>query len=163
MKHITDKLESWLADELSARETAMVEEHLAACPECSSRAQELQQIWLLLGTVGESTSKQPSIWPDVRLRTLGDTEHKHSSDWFFGGAEALRAGLAATAVAAGLALAFILPAGQQISVSDNVVAGLAENSDMEWLTESTIFDSDSGGFLDDLWLGTGLEKEGGGS
>jgi len=163
MKHIIDKLELWLAGELSTAEVTVVEQHLNLCPECAARARELRQIWDLVGTVDESKSAESSIWPAVRSRTLGQKEEHLVSGWFFGGGHTLRAGLAATAVAAGLALAFILPAGQQSTDSGNTVASMVESSDMEWLTDSTIFSSDSGGFLDDLWLGTGLDNEGDGS
>lgn len=163
MNHVIDKLEAWLANELSAEESNAVQLHLESCSDCATHAQELRQVWALLGTMDEGDSTRASIWPNVRSRTVGLEDGRQASDWLFGGGQALRAGLATTALAAGLALAFLLPAGEQSVVNTNVVAGLDENSDMEWLNDSTVFGSDSGGLLDQLWLGTGLENEGDGS
>ncbi len=163
MNHVIEKLESWLAHELSATESASVEEHLRSCSQCSARAQELRKVWDLLGSVENNDSTAPSIWPVVKTRTVGKADGNQGTSWFFGGGQTLRAGLAVTAVAAGLSLAFILPAGQQIPGDLNSVASLDEDSDMDWLADSTVFSSSNGGILDDLWLGTGLDDEGDGS
>jgi len=163
MNHISHKLESWLAGELSARDAAEIQDHLTSCQECSSRAEELRQVWNLLGAMEDVEPQKPDIWSAVKLRTVDLDGEDSPSSWFFGGGPALRTGLAATAMAAGLALAFLFPAGQQSSTSVNVVAGLEENPDMQWIAESTFFGNDTGGLLDELWLGSSLENERGDS
>lgn len=163
MSHVQNKLESWLADELSAGEVAKVESHLASCSDCRGRAEELRQVWAMLGGQEESTRPRESIWSGVRLQTIGLSEKNDAPVWFGGQGRTLRAAVAATAVAAGLTLAFIIPVGQQIEKTTSYATGVDGDSDMEWLSGSTIFSPTNHGFLDEVWFGSDLENEGEGS
>lgn len=152
MKHVTDLLGAFVADELGPQERAEVVAHLAECPRCAAEAREARDLWDLLGDAALPTpevTKRPSLWPGIQARTFGRDEQRRQS----AGRRWTTVALATAAVAAGLGLAVILPLGTadkgQLAVSktDNWGSGF-------WLdarTEST---------FSDLWLAAADEGSG---
>ena len=139
MNHVTPQLARWLGGELDASESRAVDEHLEGCAACRAEAEIQGALWSRLGAIAEAEDTG-SVWSAVRERTLG-----RSTPWFFGGGSLVRSGLASAAVAGGLALALLIPAGAgTVAAGDDDEAGL-------WLSGSSWLDED-GAALQDLWL-----------
>ena len=148
MKHVTHRLEAWLGAELGAAEAAELEAHLVDCAACRSEADDLRNVWEMLG--GAATAPAAgSIWPTVRARTFAGT----NGSWFFGGTPALRVGLATCAVAVGLLAAILLPGGGTSVAEEAADAGF-------WL-DGTSWAADDDGALDNLWLAAADDREAG--
>lgn len=135
MRHVSGLLPKWLGSELDGAEQASVEAHLAACADCRREAEALAAVWRDLGQAAPPTGSR-SLWPAVQARLAGPRP-----GWFFGGRPVLQAGLAAAAVACGLLVGVLLPAG-----------GTAEAADATlWVASSRALDADAAVALD-LWL-----------
>ena len=162
MKHVTNMIQDFISGELDSSRTAAVEKHLNECPSCRKEVDSARGMWEMLGALDTSASDTGSVWPAVQARTFGrgNTER----DWFFGAGNLTRTGLATAAVAAGLMLGVLLPAG-----SDHQEGGDSGMTDTSWLVESTWLSESSwlGGDgsigLDDILLGADLLDEGNGS
>jgi len=115
-----------------------------------------QALWDVLGRAdADGLGDGHSVWPEVRRRTFGN---QAGSAWFFGHGRFSRTGLAAGALAAGLAFGWLLPswtgpAGTAASYS-GTESYAAQSS---WLDDSSADD------LAGLWLDMGTEEEGDGS
>lgn len=154
MKHYTERIAAWLSGEMEPGEAAELEKHLETCADCAREAREQRAVWEALGAaeVSNGLNTAPSLWPSVRERTFGERE---AAPWFFGRNLAVRSGLAACAVAAGLFAAAVLPGG--------VATGTAAASDdveTYLLEDSSFADSESAYGLDGVWLAAGLDEEG---
>lgn len=153
MKHYTDRIAAWLSGEMPPDEAAELERHLEECADCAGEARAQRAIWDELGAhdTRRELENEPSLWPSVRERTFGRRE---AVPWFFGGNLAVRSGLAACAVAAGLFVAAVLPGG-------GVTGTAAASDDVEnlWLASSSFSDSDTTNDLDGIWLTAGLDEE----
>ncbi|PID78538.1 hypothetical protein CSB20_14635, partial [bacterium DOLZORAL124_64_63] len=96
-----------LSGQLPREQEALFREHERSCADCAARLAEEQALWDLLGPGDpDSLDAGRSIWPEVRRRTFGE---KAESAWFFGQGRVSRMGLAAGALAAGLACGWLLP------------------------------------------------------
>ena len=155
MKHVTRNIHAWLAGELEPAAARDLENHLEQCPDCARAAGESRAVWDALGAAapGESQLSSPSVWPAVRARTFG---RRAGGSWFYGPSFLVRAGLATTAVAAGLVCAVMLPGGG-LDATPNSGEQQVETL---WLENSswTVADQDYG--LDRMWLSAGLDTEG---
>ncbi len=114
MKHVDDKVQAFVAGELSGAEQQRVADHVANCPACAREVAEARQLWDLLGAAEvprdmpqdllENAPAQ-SAWPEIQARTFG----RARGSLLYGGGRWSKAGIAATALAAGLALAIGSP------------------------------------------------------
>ena len=150
MKHVDDKVQAFVAKELSGAEQQRVADHVANCPACAREVAEARQLWDLLGAAEvprdmpqdllENAPAQ-SAWPEIQARTFG----RARGSLLYGGGRWSKAGIAATALAAGLALAILLPGGD---TGDKILASESDNSwgSSFWLDEQ----SDSG--FSTIWL-----------
>ena len=159
-KHITDSIHSWLAGELNAAEAAGLERHLETCPDCARAASESRAVWEALAGAAPQDSQlsMPSVWPKVRARTLAKRSRE---SWFYGSSALARSGLAATAVAAGLFVAVILPGKDWNSAQDLSADLSADYSGQQleslWMEESSWSATGQDNDLDRLWIIAGLE------
>jgi anti-sigma factor RsiW len=148
MNHVTDRLAAHMAGELLPEESAAVREHLAVCSACRLAAAEYEEIWNLMEPEAVAVHPGPSVWPSVRERTLGSR-----STWFFGPRGWVRRGLAAAAVAAGLALGLLAPgAGIDAQWNDAAASDLL-------LAASSLEDGSGESGLAGIWLAAGTDVE----
>ena len=106
---------------------------------------EDKKLWEMLGDAEVIPAhNQASVWPEVRRRTLERTE---AGSWFFGTGKILRTGLATSAVAAGLLLGIMVP-------GFSGTANALDNTETEWLDQSSWLDDAASDDLTDLWLDT---------
>ncbi len=147
MKHVGDKIQAFVAGELSGTEQQLVADHLAQCPECAAEETEARQLWDLLeaAEVPESIPAE-SAWPEIQARTFGRSQ----STLLYGGGLWSKTGIAATALAAGLALAILLPGGGS---SDKV---LASDSEASWGSSFWLDEQSDAGFSE-MWLATATD------
>lgn len=149
MKHVEDQLPAFLAGELSAADQADIRRHLAECPACAGASVQLRQLWELLGEAAMPADLAPaSTWPAIRSRTFGGARAPRIGSGRWG-----RTGIAAVALAAGLGLAILLPAGKG-SVSDHDLTSTAAWGSGFWLDDAT---TDT---FSDLWLAAADEGDG---
>lgn len=146
MKHVTDLLQLHVSGELDGPRKEAVEEHLTECSTCRAEAERIQRLWNDLGAV-ETSRSGDSVWSAVQARTFG--EGRADREWFFGSGGLVRGTLAATAVAAGLALGVLLPA-QQSPAEDADTSWL---SDASWVSNSSWLGGDTAPGIDELLLG----------
>ena len=153
MNHITDRIQTWLSGELSEQEALSFQEHLEACPECAAAAAEARTLWEMLGDAVVATpASSPSVWPEVRRRTVARAEEQN---WFFGTGRWMRSSLATAAVAAGLLVGILFPGGQDKTVGGEAQAS-SQDMESQWLSGSS-WDSELTG-LETAWLATGDES-----
>jgi hypothetical protein len=123
-------------------------------------------MWEDLGRVGASPQTR-SVWPAVRARTFG--EKSTVRGWFTGSVGPVRGALAATALAAGLALGVLLPdRGRQGDEAVPAVTAAdwiseATWSDATWISGSSWLGGDGSPGIDELLLGADRQDEGSGS
>ncbi len=146
----------YLSGRMPREQEALFREHERNCADCAARLAEEQTLWDLLGSDDpDSLDVGRSVWPEVRRRTFGA---KAESAWFFGQGRFSRLGLAASALAAGLAWGWLLPGWIGSATS---VTGYADTDSYEvqsnWLDDSSAYD------LAGLWLDMGSEEESDGS
>ncbi|MDX2475605.1 MAG: zf-HC2 domain-containing protein [Candidatus Krumholzibacteria bacterium] len=146
MKHVDDKIQAFVAGELSGAELQLVADHVANCPACAREVAEARQLWDLLGEAEmprEMLADVPaaSVWPGVQARTFGQAR----GSLLYGGGRWSKAGIAATALAAGLALAILLPSG------DAREKVLASDSDASWGSSFWLDEQSDSGFST-IWL-----------
>ncbi len=162
MKHVTNMIQAYISGELDSTRTAAVEEHLLECPSCRKEADAARGLWEMLGALDTSASDTGSVWPAVRARTFGRGNSER--EWFFGAGNLTRSGLATAAVAAGLMLGVLLPAGSDQQEGGD--SGMTESSwlvESTWLSESSWLGGDGSIGLDGILLGADLPDEGNGS
>lgn len=141
MKHVADKIQAYVSGELAGAEEQFVVDHLAECPACAQEAEQARQLWAVLGEANVLENlTSASAWPDIQARTFG----RQSSSVFYGGGLWSKTGIAAFAVAAGLALAVLLPAG---STQDVIFA-----EDSEALGSSFWLSEQSDTAFSEMWL-----------
>ena len=68
IKHVTQQLEAFLDNRLSAADRRMVEEHLALCPLCQRRLYEVRRVSGELGSVLKTALGQPIPPPALRYQ-----------------------------------------------------------------------------------------------
>ena len=155
MNHVADSIPAWLAGELDPAVVEHLERHLEQCPDCARAARESRAIWTALGsaTNNDSRSSSPSVWPQVRARTLG---RRNQESWFYGPNALVRAGLATAAMAAGLVFAVLLPGG---GLDPSPDAGDQQVENL-WLDDSSWTIPGQDDALDRMWLSAGLDTEG---
>ena len=162
MKHVVEMIPAFLSGEIDSERCAAVEKHLGQCADCRAELEALRATWDLLGAGETADMESPTVWPAVQARTTG--AGAAGRDWFYGTGRLARTGLATAAVAAGLALGMLLPAGSTLEAGAETAG--TESSwlvDSSWLTDSTwLGGSDSAG-IDDILLGADLLDEGNGS
>jgi anti-sigma factor RsiW len=162
MKHVSESIPAFVSGELDNERRAGVREHLDVCPQCRAEAARAHQLWDQLGTAAKQRPATGSVWPAVRARTLGRAAG--GSAWFFGRQPWLRAGLAGAAVAAGLAVGMLAPAGSgEPDAGDGVVADATWLLESSWLSGSSWLTGDQAVGLDDLLLGAEPTDGGNGS
>jgi len=130
MKHVRELIRALVAGELDPDRTDAVQEHLAECAECRAEADRSRNLWNLLGAAEVSPAGSGSVWPAVRARTLGSPDETRA--WFYGKGPLIRTGLATAAVAAGLMVGVLAPAG---SAEETAVGGAS--AEASWLLESS--------------------------
>jgi anti-sigma factor RsiW len=162
MKHVVENIPAYLAGELDGDRLAMVEAHLESCPACRAELEEVRTTWDLLEKVEAASSPASNVWPAVRARTMGQKTPERA--WFFGTGNLARTGMATAAVAAGLALGILLPAGA-VPDTDGEIAATESSWLMEstWLTDSTWRGGNDTAGIDDILLGVDLLDEENGS
>ena len=142
MKHVTKKLQAFVAGELSGAERQMVSDPLGQCPACAAQEVETRQLWDLLGeATAPSFDQSDSAWPEIQARTFGRQE----GTLLYGGGLWSKAGIAGAALAAGLALAILLPGN---GAADKA---LADESGASW-GSSFWLDEQSDAGLSEMWL-----------
>lgn len=159
-KHVADSVSAWLAGELDPQETTAFERHLESCSGCARAARASRAVWEALETAAlhEDETAAPSVWPGVRARTL---DRRNGESWFYGASAVARGGLAATALAAGLFVAVILPGGG-LNSSAELTADVAPEAALAsvetmWLEDSSWTSNDQDNELDRLWIIAGLD------
>jgi anti-sigma factor RsiW len=154
MKHVDDKVQAFVAGELSGAEQQLVADHVANCPACAREVGEARQLWDLLGEAEvprgmpqdlpqDSLKNTPvkSTWPEIQARTFG----RSRGSLLYGGGRWSKAGIAATALAAGLAVAVLLPRGD---AGDKT---LSSDSDPSWGSSFWLDEQSDSGFST-IWL-----------
>lgn len=161
MKHVTDQLQLFVSGELDGPQWDLVEEHLKSCPSCRAEADEVRGMWEELGSVGPLPSNR-SVWPAVQARTFG--AESANREWFFGSGGLVRGALAATALAAGLALGVLVPANEGWDGND-ADPGSASSflSESSWLSDSSWLGGEGARGIDEFLLGAELQDEVNGS
>jgi len=71
MKHVTDKLQALIDDELTPAQKVMVQDHCAMCSECERARHELQQLWHLVDT-GSAPVLDSPLWPDLKKKITNE-------------------------------------------------------------------------------------------
>lgn len=155
-RHVDEAIPVWLAGELDPQQAAAFERHLAECPECAKFARESRAVWAVLGAAdprpGLEAEDGSGAWRAVRARTVGGNSDRGRS---YGSNALARTGLATAALAAGLFIAVIMPAGARRAATQ--ATDQAQGPTLEetsWPMSSEDYD------LDGLWLSAGLESEG---
>lgn len=162
MKHITNMIPAYVSGELDDKRRALVDQHLKECAACRGEVEAIGATWDFLGTGEMTTPKTNSVWPAVQARTTGTKSV--GMDWFYGSGRLARTGLATVAVAAGLFLGILLPAGSGFDAdADTTVTDSSWLVDSSWLTESTWLGGSDAAGIDDILLGADLLDEGNGS
>jgi anti-sigma factor RsiW len=162
MKHVTNMIQAYISGELDIARTAAVEDHLNECPSCRKEVDAARGMWKMLGALDTPPSGTGSVWPSVRARTFGRGTTER--EWFFGAGTLTRAGLASAAVAAGLMLGVLLPAGSDHQEGvDSAMTDASWLVESSWLSESSWLGGDGSTGLDDILLGADLLDEGNGS
>jgi anti-sigma factor RsiW len=154
MNHVDDKIQAFVAGELSGSEQQLVADHLANCPACAREVAEARQLWDLLGEAevprgmpqdltqdSLKNTLAESAWPEIQARTFG----RARGSLLYGGGRWSKAGIAATALAAGLALAILLPGGD---TGDKI---LSSDSDNSWGSSFWVDEQSDSGFST-MWL-----------
>ncbi|MCK9997010.1 MAG: zf-HC2 domain-containing protein [Candidatus Krumholzibacteria bacterium] len=162
MKHVTNRIQAYISGELDSDRMAAFEEHLNECPSCRKEADRAREIWEMLEAAETPSPATGSVWSAVQARTFGRGTSER--EWFFGAGNMTRAGLATAAVAAGLMLGVLLPAGS--GYRQEADSGLTDSSwlvESSWLSESSWLGGDGSTGLDDILLGADLLDEGNGS
>ena len=162
MKHVTNMIQSYISGELDSVRTAAVEDHLNECSSCRKEADTARGMWEMLGALDTPPSDSGSVWPTVQARTFG--RESSEREWFFGAGNLTRTGLATAAVAAGLMLGVLLPAGSDSQ--EGVDSAMTDTSwlvESSWLSESSWLGVGGSTGLDDILLGADLPEEGNGS
>jgi anti-sigma factor RsiW len=162
MKHVQNLIQKYLAGELDPDRTAAVDKHLAECSRCRQEADGARALWGLIDSAAHVPVGSRNLWPAVRARALGrDAERRQ---WFFGDRPWIRGGLAFTALAAGLMVGLLVPAG---SDEESLIAGIQGSSswpeEAAWLMDSSWLTTEGTSGLDEVLLGVGLSDEGNGS
>ena len=123
MKHVGNKIQAYVADELTAIDRQGVEEHLASCQSCKQALAETRSLWDVLALAAEpEVVPTASAWAGIQAQTFG----LERAPIFYGGGLWSKTGIAAVAMAAGLALAIFLPAGgaiESVYVAENEALG----------------------------------------
>ena len=74
MRHVDEKVQAFVAGELSGAEQQLVADHVANCPACAREVAEARQLWDLLGEAEvprcmpqDRLENMPadSVWPDI--------------------------------------------------------------------------------------------------
>jgi anti-sigma factor RsiW len=150
MRHVDEKVQAFVAGELSGAEQQLVADHVANCPACAREVAQARQLWDLLGEAEvprgmpqDSLKNTPaeSTWPEIQARTFG----RARSSLLYGGGRWSKAGIAATALAAGLAVAVLLPRGD---AGDKI---LSSDSDTSWGSSFWLDEQSDSGFST-IWL-----------
>jgi len=162
MKHVKDLIQAYVAGELDHDRKAAVQEHLAGCEECRAEADRSRDLWDLLGAAEKSPPERASVWPAVQARTLGLSDGSRA--WFFGNGPWMRTGLATAAVAAGLLVGVLAPAGSgEQAAAEGTVNDASWLLDSSWLSGSSWLADEGVAGLDDILLGADLVEKGSGS
>jgi anti-sigma factor RsiW len=162
MKHVRELIQAFVAGELDPDKTAAVQEHVAGCAECRAEADRSRDLWDWLGAVETSPPRTASVWPSVRARTLGSSDGAPA--WFFGRGPWMRTGLATAAVAAGLMVGVLAPAGSSDQTPvDGAVTDASWLLESSWLSGSSWLAGEGTVGLDEILLGADPADEGNGS
>jgi predicted anti-sigma-YlaC factor YlaD len=162
MNHVREWIQAFVAGELDQEKKSAVEKHLAECAECRAEADRSVDLWEVLASADTRLPLTASVWPSVQARTLGQLSGSRA--WFFGKGPWMRAGLATAAVAAGLAVGVLVPAGSSEQARiDGEVSEASWLLDSSWLSGSSWLADFSAVGLDDILLGADLADEGNGS
>ena len=149
-----DRIQAWLSGQLDKESSARFEDHMENCPACAATLASAKELWELLGRGDVLASGPiPSVWPEVRDRTLGQ---RKGGAWFFGGGRLMRASLAGCAVAAGLMAGVMVP-----GLSGN--ANADDTGNYLWISEASWLDDSATDGLAGIWLDPGLAAESDGS
>lgn len=162
MKHVREWIQAYVAGELDPDQKASVKEHLAACEECRAEVARSRDLWDLLGAAEKRPPQTVSVWPAVQARTLGLSDGSRA--WFFGNGPRMRTGLATAAVAAGLVVGVLAPAGSGEQTAINgAVTDASWLRDSSWLSGSSWLADEGVVGLEDILLGADLVEKGNGS
>ena len=146
MKHVTDIMTAYLAEELAPADRARVEDHCAGCAACAAELEKTRRAWALLETADVTVNRNPRLWAAVRERTLDRDE------WFFGARPWTRRGWATGALAAGLMMGVLLPGAFS--------PGEAEADPVDPILSGSTWNEDATEDLASWWLGdTGNEED----
>jgi anti-sigma factor RsiW len=155
MKHVRESIQAFVSGDLDRERSREVQAHLGVCPECRRVAEQVRDTWDLLGAAAAEPAAGGSIWPEVRRRTVGRSDH--ARDWFFGHGAWSRSALATAAVAAGLVIGVLIPAGQSPD------AFALDQEEDAWLTEATWTSEGGMTGLADVILGLATDEQENGS
>ena len=150
MKHVGDDIQAYVAGELTDTAEQAVTEHLATCPACAHQAGQARQLWEQLGEVAIPPHLPASTaWPAIQARTFGRGDGVLLS----AGGRWAKTGIAVTALAAGMALAVLLPLGN----GSNIAATSA--ADETWGSSFWLEDEADSSFSA-LWLAAADQESG---
>ncbi len=161
MKHVKDLIQAYVAGELDQDQKAAVKEHLTGCAECRAEVDRSRDLWDLLGAAEIHPPEGASVWPAVQARTLGLSDGSRA--WFFGNGPWMRTGLATAAVAAGLLVGVLAPAGSPEQAAAGAVNDASWLLESSWLSGSSWLADEGLAGLDDILLGADLVEKGSGS
>ena len=147
MKHVGDKIQAFIAGELSGQQEQAVVDHLAGCPACAREVEQVRQLWDLLDEAALATAlPAASAWPGIEARTFG----RIGSSRLCGGGLWSKTGFAVSAVAAGLGLAILLP-------SENSETPILPDADeMAWGSSFWLDEQADSGLIE-FWLATATD------
>ena len=157
MKHVTNRIQAFISGELDGEHQAAVEEHLNECSACRMEVDRARRLWDVLGAAGTPTVTTGSVWPAVQARTIG--RETSEREWFFGAGQLTRAGLATAAVAAGLMLGVLLPAGPDPESRTRPAARTIEQALLTSIESWFIFEEESGSCFSILTRLPGARKK----
>lgn len=147
MSHVTHLIQAYIDGELHADEAARVEAHTADCDACRRELEAMRNVW---GMVDAMPSPRPttSVWPDLAAEL---DRRRRPTIWTWP-----QRGLAATALAAGVAVGLGL-GGQRMETESTTTLAARDDSDgLDYLQDGLPT-------LDQLWIDAGAGDEDAGS
>ena len=165
MKHLTDLVQAYLDDELSASRRAAVEAHCAECAACARELEQTAAVWSAVDQV-RTPELGRSLWPAIQRRRAGNDAGRLPSTGAVSfwrrlvPADLATAGLATGALAVGLAAGLLVGMGDLTGSGDAGEAVLVTSNDTSTMAdESATLLANAGMTLTDLWVAAAVDEE----